>query len=171
MFCKYHRQLPLPQSLPEPDALERSESGLSKPRALPGRCLSINSWHCCLQEQSSSFSDRSQTAWVQQGGLWETGVSRIGAQLSMPTCAGSPAWAGGRMTPCTQQLRCVQRGGLPQLMHLLNAASLTCRHVARRRRGEHMARMPDGSVVERLLFAEDWVEWLAGQTPCGGMGL
>eukprot|EP00955_Chlamydomonas_euryale_P019919 212566-Chlamydomonas_euryale.AAC.1 len=60
----------------------------------------------------------------------------------MSTCARPPAWAEGRMAPFTQQFRCAR-------VHILNAARLT-------RLGQ-MARMPDGSVVEQLLFAEGLV--------------
>eukprot|EP00955_Chlamydomonas_euryale_P050509 354574-Chlamydomonas_euryale.AAC.2 len=33
------------------------------------------------------------------------------AALTTPTCAGSPAWAGGWTATCTRQLRCAQRRG------------------------------------------------------------
>eukprot|EP00955_Chlamydomonas_euryale_P118589 366551-Chlamydomonas_euryale.AAC.12 len=56
--------------------------------------------------------------------------------------------------------------GLPKLMRILNAARLT--HL------EHVARMPDGSVVKQLFLLRDcwdWVEWLVGHAPRGGIGL
>eukprot|EP00955_Chlamydomonas_euryale_P089460 364467-Chlamydomonas_euryale.AAC.7 len=67
----------------------------------------------------------------------------------MPTCARSPARAEGRMAPSTRQHSRARRQGVPQLMHILNAAKLT--------RLEHVARMPNGSVVKQLLFAEGLV--------------
>eukprot|EP00955_Chlamydomonas_euryale_P007345 77848-Chlamydomonas_euryale.AAC.1 len=47
---------------------------------------------------------------------------------------------------CAQRLRCAQLQGCPQLMHILNATQFT--------RLGNVARMPDGSVVKQLFFAE-----------------
>jgi len=70
------------------------------------------------------------------------------------------------MAPSTRQHSRARRQGVPQLMHILNAAKLT--------RLEHVARMPNGSVVKQLLFAEG-LEGLggdsAGHAPRGRIGL
>eukprot|EP00955_Chlamydomonas_euryale_P061908 358229-Chlamydomonas_euryale.AAC.13 len=55
----------------------------------------------------------------------------------MPTCTGSPAWAGSR----TAQM--CAAAGVPQLKHILNTARLT--------RLGHATRMPDESVVKQLV--------------------
>eukprot|EP00955_Chlamydomonas_euryale_P080476 363428-Chlamydomonas_euryale.AAC.7 len=67
---------------------------------------------------------------------------------TMLTFAGSLSWAEGRMAPTTLHPRCAA-AGVPRLMHILNVVRLT--------RLRHMARMPGGSVVQQLSFAEGLV--------------